>query len=155
MVTAPRHSSVRSTLSAEPRPRMRRWVVGALLLAVLSPVAVVEALARDAPPPVELAPGLDEVKHAIIAQFDLIPLVEHVRYVDLEYRQPDHLVLLYFEVHRYPYLSSEEIWLGSRCVPPADFTSDTFAGMDGGHVQGSRISDPELIYVRGPDQPTC
>ena len=122
---------------------------------MLSPVAVVEVLAHDAPPPVELAPGLDEVEHAIVAQFDLIPLVDHVRYVDLEYRQSDDLVLLYFEVLRYPYLSSEEIWLGSRCVPPADFTADTFAGMDGGHVHGSRLTDSELVYVRGPDQPPC
>ena len=113
-----------------------------------------ETLARDAAPPGELS-GLRNAEHGIVGQFDLIPLVDHVRYVDLEYRQSDHLVLLYFEIRRYPYLASEEIWLGSRCVPPADFTADTFAGMDGGPVQGSRITDPEVVYVRGPDQPPC
>jgi hypothetical protein len=134
---------------------MRRWIVVALLVAALSPVVVVEALARDSPPPIELAPGLGEVQRAIVGQFDLIPLIDHVRFVDLEYRQSDHLVLLYFELRRYPYLSSEEVWLGSRCVPPADFTADTFAGMDGGYVHISRAADPELVYVRGPDQSPC
>lgn len=114
-----------------------------------------EVLARDAPPPVGLAPGLGDAKGHIVGQFDLIPVLDHVRYVDIEYRQSDHLVLLYFEIRRYPYLASQEVWLGSRCVPPADFTADTFAGMDGGPVQSSRVSDPELVYVRGPDQPPC
>lgn len=122
---------------------------------VVSPVVFVEAVARDAAPPAELAPGLLEAELGFVGQFDLIPLVDHVRYVDLEYRQSDDLVLLFFEIRRYPYLSSEEVWLGSRCVPPADFTADTFAGMGGGYVHASRATDPELVYVRGPDQSPC
>lgn len=116
---------------------------------------VVEALARDAPPPNWLASGLGEAERAIVGQFDLVPVLDHVRLLDVEYRQSDDLVLLYFEIRRYPYLSGAEVWLGSRCVPISDFIADGFPGMYGGYVHGSRALDEELVYVRGPDQSPC
>ncbi|HLE89450.1 MAG TPA: hypothetical protein VI733_05305 [Candidatus Limnocylindria bacterium] len=126
-----------------------------ILVVAVSPVVVVEALARDATPPAELAAPLDNAKRILVGRFDLIPLVQRVRYVDSEYRPTDDLVFLYFEIRSYPYLWSREVFLVSRCVPLADFAADTFAGMGGGYVQSSRASDPELVHLRGPDQPTC
>lgn len=125
------------------------------LVVAISPVVVVEALARDATPPAELSAPLDNAKRILVGRFDLIPLVQRVRYVDSEYRPTDDLMLLYFEIRSYPYLWSREVFLVSRCVPLADFTADSFSGMGGGYVQSSRASDPELVYLRGPDQPPC
>lgn len=140
-----------------PRPRIRagRAIAATLLVAVLLPIVAVEVLARDATPPAELAAPLDEAKRIVAGQFDLMPLIHHVRYVDSEYRRSDHLVLLYFEIRSFPYLSSEEAYLVSRCVPLADFTAESFSGMGGGQGVTSRASDPELVYIRGPDQPPC
>jgi len=126
-----------------------------LLVVAISPVVVVEALARDPTPPAELSAPLDSAKRVLAGQFDLIPLVQRVRYVDTEYRPTDDLVLLYFEIRSYPYLWSREAFLVSGCVPLADFTADSFSRMGGGYVQSSRTSDPELVYLRGPGQPTC
>ena len=142
-------------MSAEPRAYRGRWIAAAILVVAISPVVVVEALARDATPPAEMSAPLDSAKRALAGQYDLIPLVQRVRYVDLEYRPTDDLVLLYFEIRSYPYLWSREAFLVSRCVPLADFTADTFAGMGGGYVQSSRASDPELVHLRGPGQGTC
>ncbi|MDH4335003.1 MAG: hypothetical protein OEW24_07060, partial [Chloroflexota bacterium] len=97
----------------------------------ISPIVVVEALARDATPPDEMSAPLDSAKRVLAGQFDLIPLVQRVSYVDSEYRPTDNLVLLYFEIRTYPYLWSREAFLVSRCVPLADFTADSFAGMGG------------------------
>lgn len=126
-----------------------------ILVVAFSPVVLVELLGRDATPPVELAVPLDSAKRIVAGQFDLIPLVQRVRYVDSEYRPADDLVLLYFEIRSYPYLWSSEAFLVSRCVPLADFTADTFAGMGGGYLDTSRAADPELVYLRGPDQSPC
>ncbi len=124
-------------------------------MVAISPVVVAEALARDATPPAELSAPLDSANRILAGQFDLIPLVQRVRYVDMEYRTTDDLVVLYFEIRAYPYLWSREAFLVSRCMPLADFTADSFAGMGGGYVQSSRASDPELVHLRGPAQGTC
>ena len=131
-----------------------RWVGFALAVALLGPIASVNALARDAEAPTEVAPLLDAAKGVLRAQLELIPAVTHLRFAGIERRDADDLVILYFEIRTYPYLASELAYMGSRCTPLATFTGDTFWMMGGGRgLIGP--DDPELVFLRGPDQGTC
>jgi hypothetical protein len=131
--------------------RLRRSpIVGAVALLLL-PFALQGVLLRDEQAPPELSRLLPSAKRALLAGLDHPPV--HVRYLGLERRRHDELLIIRFELRPYPFVSAEGAYLASRCRPLETFDADAFYSMGGGITDFA--TDPELAYLRSDAQPPC
>jgi hypothetical protein len=123
--------------------------VSVLLIGVLAPMAVsVMVPDREAPAAVERL--LPEAKRWLSSQLDLG--VSAIRYVGVETRDSDDLVILMFELRPFPYITVDGAYLASRCVPLEDLD---LMGMSGGRGVTDFASDPEIEYLRSGAQSAC
>ena len=93
---------------------------------------------------------LADAKRYMAGQLDL-PMA-HIRYIGLETRDADDLVLLKFELRSFPWVASDGAYLFSRCTPLEEL--DVF-GMGGGRGVEDFDTDPELRHLRSGAQPAC
>lgn len=126
------------------------WVLGVLALVSLAPCATVLAVPPDAAAPTELAAKLLEAKHALLNSLDR--QWTRARFVGLETRASDNLVVLQFEIYGWPNLLPTRAFLVSRCRPLADIDPRS---MGGGVVDGDFATNPELEHLRSPAQNPC
>jgi hypothetical protein len=122
----------------------------AVVIAVLAPCTTVLATPPDEPAPPEIAPKLAAAKHAIVHELDRG--WTRARYIGLETRASDQLVVLRFEIYGWPNLVPMRAYLVSRCRALAEIDPRM---MGGGIVEGDFATDPELEYLRSPAQPAC
>jgi len=135
------------------RPGRRAAIVAirALAIVLAAPVVLARVALPDASPPAGLARSIRDFSDAIWHLSDRPPWI-HARYVDVETR-PDGLIVLYFEVRSWRYLTADfEVYLASRCAPIEALDP---VGMGGGTVIGSRADDAELEFLRSDAQPPC
>jgi hypothetical protein len=136
---------------------VRKLVAGvALTLVAISlvvPFGILPVLAPDETAPTAISRLLPEAKRSLAAGLDL-PLapLAYVRYVGLETRERDDLVILRFELRSFPYLSSEGAYLVSRCTAIENLDPTE---MDGGGGVSDFETDPELEYARSDAQTPC
>jgi hypothetical protein len=122
----------------------------AIGLAVLAPCATVLVLPPDEPAPPEIAPKLAAAKHAIVHGIDRG--WTRARYIGLETRASDQLVVLRFEIYGWPNLVPMRAYLVSRCRSLAEIDPRM---MGGGIIDGDFATNPELEYIRSPAQAPC
>lgn len=132
------------------RRRYAPAAVAAVGLAVLAPCATVLVVPADEPAAPEIAPKLAAARHAIVHGLDRG--WTRARYIGLETRASDQLVVLRFEIYGWPNLLPMRAYLASRCraLPEIDPAS-----MGGGVVEGDFATDPELEYIRSSAQAPC
>lgn len=139
---------------ASPIPALRPYAVGAAALAiglaVLAPCATVLATPPDEPAPPEIVPKLAAAKHSLVHNLDRG--WTRARYIGLETRAADQLVVLRFEIYGWPNLAPMRAYLVSRCRPLAEIDP---MSMGGGVVEGDFATDPELAYLRSSAQNPC
>jgi hypothetical protein len=119
-------------------------------LAALAPCATVLVVPADEPVAVEIAPKLAAAKHAIVHGLDRG--WTRARYVGLETRASDQLVVLRFELYGWPNLVPMRAYVVSRCRPLAELDPRM---MGGGIVEGDFATNPELEYIRSSAQAPC
>jgi hypothetical protein len=134
----------------KPPWRVATIVILAVALVVLAPCATVLVTPTDAAAPPVLAPKLPEAKHAVVHNLDRG--WTRARYVGVETRASDDLVVLMFELYGWPNFVPLRAYLASRCRPIAEIEPRM---MSGGVVFGDFASDPELEYLRSPAQGPC
>ena len=122
----------------------------AIGLAVLAPCATVIFVPADEPATPEVELKLAAAKHAIV--HGLERGWARARYVGLETRASDQLLVLRFEIYGWPNLVPLRAYLASRCRSLADVDP---ASMGGGIVNGDFATDPELEYIRSSAQAPC
>jgi hypothetical protein len=122
----------------------------AVALAVLAPCATGLATPPDAPAPPQIAPKLAAAKHAIVRGLERG--WTRARYIGLETRPSDHLVVLRFELYGWPNLVPIRAYLASRCRSLAEIDPRS---MSGGIVEGEFATDPELQYIRSSAHAPC
>jgi hypothetical protein len=122
----------------------------AIGLAVLAPCAMVLAMPPDEPAPPEIAPNLAAAKHSLVHNLDRG--WTRARYIGLETRDSDKLVVLRFEIYGWPNFAPLRAYLASRCRPLAEIDPRS---MSGGIVAGDFATEPELEYIRSAAQATC
>lgn len=127
------------------------WVVGIIALVSLAPCATVLAVPPDVAAPAELQAILPAAKHALVHGLDRG--WTRARFVGVETRASDELVVLQFEIYGWPNLLPMRAYLVSRCRPLAQIIDPR--SMGGGVVDGDFASDPELQYLRSPAQNPC
>lgn len=135
------------------RPIIARTLLAAVSIAAalaLTPCATVLAVAPDLAVPVELQSKLPEAKHALVHGLDRG--WTRARFIGIEMRDADDLVVLQFEIYGWPNLVPIRAYLASRCRALAEIDPRM---MSGGIVEGDFATDPELTYVRSSAQPTC
>ena len=125
------------------------WVLGVLALVALAPCATVLAVPPDAAAPNELAVKLPEAKHVLVHQLERG--WARARYVGLETRASDDLVVLQFEIYGWPNLTPVRAFLVSRCRPLAQIEPRSM----GGGVVDDFATDAELQHLRSPTQNPC
>jgi len=126
------------------------WILGIIALLTLTPCATVFAVPPDAEAPSALEQKLPAAKHALV--HNLERGWTRARFVGVETRASDSLIVLMFEVYGWPNLVPMRAYLASRCRPMADIDPRM---MGGGVVSGDFASDPELEYLRSPAQLPC
>jgi hypothetical protein len=104
----------------------------------------------DEPAAPEMAAKLEAAKHAIV--HGLERGWTRARYLGLESRESDNLVVLRFEIYGWPNLLPTRAYLASRCRSLAEIDPRS---MGGGIVEGDFATDPELQYVRSSAQAPC
>ena len=119
-------------------------------IAVLAPCATVLVVPTDEPAPPEIAPKLAAAKHAIVHGLDRG--WTRARYIGVETRASDQLVVLRFEIYGWPNLAPMRAYLSSRCRSLAEIDPRM---MGGGVVEGDFATDPELEYIRSSAQAPC
>ena len=132
---------------------MRRYAFAVALaigLALLAPFATVFVTPPDEPAPPELAPKLAAAKHAIV--HGLERRWTRARYIGVETRDSDQLVVLRFEIYGWPNLVPMRAYLVSRCRSLGEIDP---MHMGGGIVDGDFATNPELEYVRSSAQAPC
>jgi hypothetical protein len=122
----------------------------AIGLAVFAPCATVLVVPADEPATPEIAPKLAAAKHAIVHGLDRG--WTRARYIGVETRASDQLVVLRFEIYGWPNLVPVRAYLASRCRSLAEIDPRT---MGGGVVEGDFATDPELEYIRSSAQAQC
>lgn len=130
-------------------PRFAALLVVAPLL-LLAPCATVLGVPADAPAPAELESKLPAAKHALVHQLERG--WTRARFIGVERRESDRLVVLMFEIYGWPNLVPMRAYLASRCRELSEIDPRS---MGGGIVEGEFTSDPELEYVRSPAQSPC
>ncbi len=93
---------------------------------------------------------LPDAKRVLIRNFELP--ASSVRYVGIETRNRDNLIVLQFEIRTFPFITVDRAFLGSRCTPIADL--DPMA-MSGGRGVTDFATDAELEHLRSDLQPGC
>jgi hypothetical protein len=134
----------------KPPWRVATVVILAVALVVLAPCATVLLTPTDVAAPAALAPKLAEAKHAVVHNLDRG--WTRARYVGVETRASDDLVVLMFELYGWPNFVPLRAYLASRCRPIAEIEPRM---MSGGVVFGDFASDPELEHLRSPAQGPC
>ena len=119
-------------------------------LLLLAPCATVLGVPPDASAPGELGPKLPAAKHALVHQLERG--WTRARFIGVETRESDRLVVLMFEVYGWPNLVPVRAYLASRCRELSEIDPRS---MGGGVVEGDFTSDPELEYVRSSAQAPC
>jgi hypothetical protein len=125
-------------------------VVGILALAALAPCATVLAVPPDATAPAELHAKLPAAKAALVDALDRHQWTR-ARYIGMETRASDNLVVLMFEMYGWPNVVPSRAVLISRCRPLADIDPRSM----GGGVVHDFATDPELQHLRSPAQNPC
>jgi hypothetical protein len=136
-----------------PIVALKPYAVGVALaigLAVLAPCATVLATPPDEPAPPEIAPKLAAAKHSLV--HNLERGWTRARYIGLETRASDQLVVLKFEIYGWPKLVPMRAYLVSRCRSLAEIDP---SHMSGGIVEGDFATNPELEYIRSSAQRPC
>jgi hypothetical protein len=126
------------------------WVLGVLALVSLAPCATVLAVPPDAAAPTELVAKLPAAKHAIVNGLDRHQWTR-ARFIGVETRASDNLVVLMFELYGWPNVFPARAFLISRCRPLADIEPRSM----GGGVVEDFASDPELQHLRSSAQNPC
>lgn len=121
-----------------------------IMVLALLPTVILPAVAPDAVAIRDAERILPEAKRALSSNLGT-PLA-YVRYLGLETRETDRLVILQFEIRPWPYLVSEGAYLASRCTPIAELDP---RGMSGGAGISDFATDAELAYLRSDAQPPC
>jgi len=131
---------------------LRLFVVAsaAVGIAVLAPCATVLVVPTDEPAPPEIAPKLAAAKHAIVHGLDRG--WTRARYIGLEARASDQLVVLRFELYGWPNFAPMRAYLASRCRSLAEIDPTM---MSGGIVEGDFATNTELEYIRSSAQAPC
>jgi hypothetical protein len=124
--------------------------VALLVALVLAGPAVIAVLAPDRAAPAPVDRLLPDARRALSGQLDLP--ASAIRYVGIETRARDNLIVLQFEIRSFPFLAVERAYLFSRCTPLDDLDP---AGMGGGRGVTDFASDPELVHLRSGAQPPC
>ena len=120
-----------------------------LALAVLSfRIAVLPTVTADEPAPAAVEPVLPDAKNYLAQQLDLA--AADLRFIGMEHRDQDDLVILKFALRTFPYLTAEGAYLVSRCIPPEDL--DPLA-MGGGRGVRDFATDTELVHARSGVDP--
>ena len=125
-------------------------LAGLIGVQLLVPTVVLMVATPDAEAPAAVRQLLPEAKRALASGFEL-PLA-YVRFLGLETRDADQLVILHFELRPWPYLASELGYLASRCTPLEEIDP---RGMSGGRGVVDFETDAELAYFRSGSQPPC
>ena len=126
------------------------WVIGVLALVSLAPCATVLAVPSDAEAPAEIQAKLPAAKAALVDGLDR-PQWTRARFVGIETRESDNLVVLMFELYGWPNLRPVRAVLLSRCRPLAAIDPRMMAG----GVVDDFASDPELQHLRSAAQGPC
>ena len=141
-------------MKASPIHAQRLYATGAAALlaglAVLAPCATVLATPPDEPVPPEVAPKLAAAKHSLVHNLDRG--WTRARFVGIETRAADQLVVLRFEIYGWPNLAPVRAYLASRCRPLAELDPRM---MSGGVVEGDFATNPELEHIRSSAQNPC
>ena len=125
-------------------------LVAILAVLALTPCVTVLAVPPDAAAPAELQLKLPAAKDAVVDGLDRHEWTR-ARYIGLETRASDNLVVLMFELYGWPNLFPARAFLISRCRPLADIDPRAM----GGGVVDDFATDPELQHLRSPAQPPC
>jgi hypothetical protein len=126
------------------------WTVGLLALVSLAPCATVVAVPADAAAPAALRAKLPAAKAALVDGLDRHPWTR-ARYIGVETRASDDLVVLMFELYGWPNLVPVRAFLISRCRAIADIEPRSM----GGGVVEDFATDAELQHLRSPAQSPC
>ena len=126
------------------------WVFGVLALVSLAPCATVLAVPPDAAAPAELQAKLPAAKAALVSGLDR-PQWTRARFVGMETRASDSLVVLMFELYGWPNFLPARAFLLSRCRPLADIEPRSM----GGGMVDDFATDPELQHLRSPAETPC
>ena len=132
------------------RLRLLAVAAAAIGIAMLAPCVTVLVVPADEPVAPEIAPKLAAAKHAIVHGLDRG--WTRARYIGLETRASDQLVVLRFEIYGWPNLVPTRAYLSSRCRSLAEIDPRM---MGGGVVEGDFTTDPELEYIRSSAQAPC
>lgn len=134
-------------------PTIARTVLAVVFIAaalVLAPCTTVLAIPPDLAVPVELQSKLPEAKRALVHGLDRG--WTRARFIGIEMRAADDLVVLQFEIYGWPNLVPMRAYLSSRCRALAEIDPRM---MSGGIVEGDFATDPELTHIRSAAQPAC
>ncbi len=93
---------------------------------------------------------LPDAKRVLIGNFELP--VSSVRYVGIETRGRDNLIVLQFEIRVFPFITVDRAYLSSRCTPITELNAST---MSGGRGVTNFATDAELQHLRSDLQPDC
>jgi hypothetical protein len=132
---------------------IRRALASIVIVGMVAafPLAVLPTLAPDATAPKPIERLIAAARNVIRSQFD--QYIAHIRFVDHETRESDQLVVLYFEVRAFPYLTSTGAYLISRCVPLAELDATQ---MDGGIGVDDFANDDQPAFGRSEvEQGAC
>ena len=124
--------------------------IGILALVALAPCATVLAVPSDAAAPAELQAKLPAAKAALVSGLDRHQWTR-ARYVGMETRASDSLVVLMFELYGWPNFVPVRAFLISRCRAIVDIDPRAM----GGGVVDDFATDPELQHLRSPAQSPC
>ena len=132
------------------RLRLFALAAAAIGIVVLAPCATVLVVPADEPVAPEIAPKLAAAKHAIVHGLDRG--WTRARYIGLEARASDQLVVLRFELYGWPNIAPMRAYLASRCRSLAEIDPTM---MSGGIVEGDFATNTELEYIRSSAQAPC
>ena len=132
------------------RLRLFALAAAAVGIVVLAPCATVLVVPADEPVAPEIAPKLAAAKHAIVHGLDRG--WTRARYIGLEARASDQLVVLRFELYGWPNIAPMRAYLASRCRSLAEIDPTM---MSGGIVEGDFATNTELEYIRSSAQAPC
>jgi hypothetical protein len=124
-------------------------IVGLLTVVAVAPCATVLIVPSDAAAPAELEAKLPAAKAVLVLALDRHQWTR-ARYIGLETRAEDSLVLLMFELYGWPNVLPERAFLVSRCRAIADIEPRSM----GGGVVGDFATDSELRRLRS-DRTRC
>jgi hypothetical protein len=130
--------------------RLVAVAAAAIGLAVLGPCATVLVVPPDEPAPPEIAATLAAAKHSLVHNLDRG--WTRARYIGLETRASDQLVVLKFEIYGWPNFVPMRAYLTSRCRSLAEIDPRM---MSGGIVDGDFATNAELEYIRSSAQTPC